>query len=65
MTAAATTEPKPREGCVMCGRIVDYGKLRPVLDKIFPFDEAAQAHALVELRHKRGAVVLKIGDVCG
>ena len=53
------------EDMVRLAELIDCGKLRPVVDKIFLFGEAAQAHAEVELRHKRGAVVLKIGGVCG
>ncbi|MEO0916516.1 MAG: NAD(P)-dependent alcohol dehydrogenase, partial [Pseudomonadota bacterium] len=45
------------EDMVRLADLVDQGKLRPVLDTVFPLDEAAQAHALVESRHKRGAVV--------
>lgn len=34
------------------------GLLRPVLDRIYPFEEAAAAHAYVEAGRKRGTVVL-------
>lgn len=51
------------EDMVRLAELVDQGKLRPVVDKVFPFDEAAQAYARVETRHKQGAVVLKICEV--
>lgn len=34
------------------------GHLRPVIGQVFPMEQVAAAHALVESRHKRGAVVL-------
>lgn len=50
---------------VRLAELVDHGKLRPVVDEVFPFDEAAQAHARVESRHKRGAIVLGFDNVRG
>lgn len=38
----------------------DKGQLRGVIARVFPMAEAREAHALVEGRHKRGAVVLRI-----
>jgi len=34
------------------------GKLKPVIDKTFPFAEIAKAHAYVDTGHKRGSVVV-------
>lgn len=36
------------------------GKVRPVIDKVFPFEQARAAHALVEARRRRGSVVLSM-----
>lgn len=41
--------------------LADSGKLRPVIDKIFPLAQVAQAHRLVEEGRPRGRVVLGIG----
>ena len=40
--------------------LIEVGKLRPVIDSVYPLAEAAHAHRQVESRHKRGAVVLRI-----
>lgn len=40
-------------------RLVERGKLRPVVDKVFPLAEAASAHAFLEKREQFGKVVLK------
>lgn len=39
-------------------RLVDDGGLAPVVDRVFPMHEAADAHRYVERRHTRGKVVL-------
>ncbi|MEL7429573.1 MAG: NAD(P)-dependent alcohol dehydrogenase, partial [Pseudomonadota bacterium] len=38
----------------------EQGKLRPVIGSRFSLDQAREAHALVETRHKRGSVVLDL-----
>ena len=40
--------------------LVEQGKLRPVVDKVFPLAEAASAHAHLEKREQFGKVVLKV-----
>jgi len=37
------------------------GRIRPVIDRIFPFAEVASAHAYVDTGRKRGNVVLMVG----
>ena len=37
------------------------GKLKPVVDRKFPFDKIAEAHRYVEQGRKKGAVVLAVG----
>jgi NADPH:quinone reductase-like Zn-dependent oxidoreductase len=34
------------------------GRIRPVVDRTFPLADAAEAHRLIDSRHKRGTVVL-------
>lgn len=38
------------------------GTLRPVIDARFPLERIADAHRIVESRHKRGGVVILLGD---
>ncbi|NNE12142.1 MAG: NAD(P)-dependent alcohol dehydrogenase [Ilumatobacter sp.] len=40
----------------------DTGELRPIVDRILPMEDAAEAHRLVETEQRIGAVVLAIGD---
>ncbi len=41
-------------------QLVEQGKLRPVVDKVFPLAEAAKAHAYMENREQFGKVVLNV-----
>ena len=41
-------------------RLVEAGRLRPVVDRTYAFDDVAAAHAYVDTWHKRGSVVLEI-----
>lgn len=41
-------------------QLVEEGRLRPVVDRTYPFDAIAEAHAYVDTWHKRGSVVLRI-----
>jgi len=41
--------------------LVDARVLKPVLDRTFPLDQIAEAHALVDSGRKRGAVVVEVG----
>jgi NADPH:quinone reductase-like Zn-dependent oxidoreductase len=42
--------------------LVEAGQLRPHIRRLFPMQEAAQAHALCESRHGRGRIVLHMAD---
>ena len=44
-----------------CHQHFDTGKLRPVIDKVFPWDEVSQAHQYLESNKSRGKVILKVG----
>ena len=43
----------------MC-RAIDLHKIAPVVDKVFPLQQAAQAHRYVESGAKTGAVVITV-----
>ena len=42
------------------GSIIDAGSIRPVIDKVFPFDQAVDALAYLETGRARGKVVVRL-----
>ena len=44
-------------------RLAETGELKPVIDRRYPLESAAQAHAYVDTGHKRGSVVLSVAPV--
>jgi NADPH:quinone reductase-like Zn-dependent oxidoreductase len=41
-------------------KLVDAGKLKPVVETVLPLSDARRAHELSETRHARGKIVLKV-----
>ncbi len=49
-----------REDLEQLKSMIEDGKLRPVIDRVLPFEQIRDAYAYVEGRHRRGSVVLEI-----
>ena len=43
-------------------KLIDAGKIKPVVSKVLPLTEAVKATAQAETHHTRGKIVLKIAD---
>ena len=43
-------------------RLIEAGKLKPVVSSVLPLSDAAKAHAQIATRHTRGKIVLKVAD---
>lgn len=48
------------EGLELTVKLIQAGALKPVVDRVFPMGEIAEAHRRVEGRHKRGSVVVRL-----
>jgi len=58
----ALTRAKPRGGDLeQISALIEAGKIRPVIAKVFPMDQIGEAHRLSETGHVRGKIVVKVG----
>lgn len=55
----AVSNPAAR-GLDQVSALISEGKVKPVVDRVLPLEQAAEAHAYMEQLHARGKVVLKI-----
>ena len=44
------------------GTLVEAGKIRPVIDRVYDLEQIAEAHAYSETRRARGKIVVRIAD---
>jgi NADPH:quinone reductase-like Zn-dependent oxidoreductase len=49
------------EDLTLLARLVDQGRVRPVIQEVFPLEEAGRAHDLSETGRVRGKLVLRVG----
>ncbi|HEY6307596.1 MAG TPA: NADP-dependent oxidoreductase [Candidatus Angelobacter sp.] len=57
------THVQPRGGELeKINALVEAGKLRPVIEKVFPLEEIAEAHRVSEKGHVRGKLVVRISN---
>jgi NADPH:quinone reductase-like Zn-dependent oxidoreductase len=51
-----------REQLLQIGALIDAGKLRPIIDAMFPLAQARQAYEQGMKGHTRGKIVLRVAD---
>lgn len=56
----AGSAPDRREDLLTLAELVEAGKLKPVIDRRYPLEQAAEAHRYADTGRKRGSVVLMV-----
>ena len=51
-----------REQLIQIGALIDAGRVRPVIDTVFPLSEARQAYEQAAKGHTRGKIVLRVAS---
>lgn len=57
-----TFAPESREDLADLTAMIEAGSVRPIVDRVYPMAETAEAHRRVETEQRIGAIVIAIGD---
>lgn len=61
-TASVAFARETKEELLTLKKMIEEGKVRSIVDRVYPMTQAAEAHRRVETEKRLGAVVIAIGD---
>jgi NADPH:quinone reductase-like Zn-dependent oxidoreductase len=61
-TAVFVFAGEKEEELLALKEMIEQGQIKPIIDKIYPFAQAAEAHRRVETEQRRGPVVIAVGS---
>ena len=61
-TATFAFAGETRSELIALKEMIEEGTIGSIVDRVYPMDQAADAHRLVETEQRLGAVVIAIGD---
>lgn len=62
-TALFAFAPEKKEDLAALKKMIEEGKISTIVHKVFPMEQAADAHRLVEAEQRLGAIVIAIDDL--
>ena len=61
-TASTAFAPETREDLLTLKQMIEDGQIGSIVDRVYPMEQAADAHRRVEAEQRLGAIVIVVGD---